>query len=106
MRNKKQFHIYPVYFDVNRSRTEGRRVKKKAAVKSPSIKDLAQVATQLNLNFEENPDIRYPRYWWIPSGRLLIKKEESMNKNNLIQKIATQLKKLETKPETKPKFHS
>ena len=97
MRNKKQIHIYPIYFDANRSRSEGRRVKKQFAVKSPSINDLAQVASALDITFELNLEARFPRYWWIPSGRLLIKKQESINKNTLIKKMASHLKKLHTK---------
>ena len=103
MRNKKQFYIYPVYFDSSRSRTEGRRIKKGLAVATPSIEDLAQVATMLGLTFDVNLEAKYPRFWWVPSGRLQIKKQEPYNKNSLIKKMASQLKKLRTKPKYQSK---
>ncbi|NVM52205.1 MAG: hypothetical protein HWN66_00790 [Candidatus Helarchaeota archaeon] len=98
MRNKKQYYFYPVYFDANRSRSQGRRVKKKLAVKSPSIQDLAQAATILDVPFELNSEAIYPRFWWIPSGRLQVKKDEAIkNKNALLKKIAMQLRKIHVK---------
>jgi len=97
MKNKKQIYIYPVYFDVSRSRGQGRRVPKKLAVQTPSINELGQIASSLDLNFEANAEAKYPRFHWVPSGRLLIKKQEDFNKNVLIKKIAIQLKKLRTK---------
>lgn len=97
MRNKKQFHIYPVYFDANRSRSQGRRVKKKLAVKSPLINELAQIATILDQNFEIDLEAKYSRYWWIPSGRLRVNKQGSYNKNSLLKKMASQFKKIRVK---------
>jgi signal recognition particle subunit SRP19 len=102
MRNKKRFYIYPVYFDANRSRCQGRRVKKAVAVQNPSVAELAEVATMLNLEFEMNLEAKYPRFWWIPSGRLQIKKQETVNKNALVKKMGSQLRKLKNKP----KLHS
>ena len=93
MRNKKQHHIYPVYFDAKRTRSQGRRVKKKLAVESPTVQEVAQAAAFLNIELEINLEAKYPRYWWLPSGRIHVKKQEQVNKNKLIKKIATQLKK-------------
>ena len=97
MRNKKQHHIYPVYFDAKRSRSQGRRVKKKLAVESPTIEEVAQAATMVGVDMEINLEAKYPRFWWLPSGRIHVKKQEGVNKNNLIKKIGTQLKKVHKK---------
>ncbi|MFX1295711.1 MAG: signal recognition particle subunit SRP19/SEC65 family protein [Promethearchaeota archaeon] len=97
MKNKKQFHIYPVYFDASRSRTQGRRIKKKSAVQNPTINEIAKIATILDLNFEIELGVKYPRFWWIPSGRLKVKKQEAYNKSSLIKKMATQLRKIRAK---------
>ncbi len=97
MRNKKQFHIYPVYFDANRSRAEGRRIKKKAAIQNPSITELAEIATHLGLTFEIDLEAKFPRYWWIPSGRLRVKKQDPHNKYSLVKKMGNQLKKIRAK---------
>lgn len=97
MRNKKQYYIYPVYFDAKRSRSQGRRIKKKIAVDAPTIQEIAQAATILDLPFETNLEAIYPRFWWIPSGCLQVKKQESFNKNALIKKLAIQLKKIHAK---------
>jgi signal recognition particle subunit SRP19 len=93
MRNKKQFHIFPVYFDADRTRGQGRRVKKKSAIKNPSITELAEAATALGLSFEVDLEAKYPRYFWIPSGRLKVKKQDPYNKNKLIRKLASNLRK-------------
>ena len=97
MRNKKQHYIYPVYFDAKRTRSQGRRVKKKLAVESPTIEEVAQAATKLGVNIEINLEAKYPRFWWLPSGRIHVKKQEGVNKNKLIKKIGTQLKKVHKK---------
>jgi len=97
MRNKKQIYIYPVYFDAGRSREQGRRVQKKLAVQSPSIGELEQIASNLGLTFEVKAEAKYPRFHWVPSGRLLVRKQEEFNKNTLIKRIANQLKKARTK---------
>ena len=97
MKNKKQYHIYPVYFDASRSRNEGRRIQKKSAVLNPSINELAVIATNLGLDYEVDIGAKFPRFWWIPSGRLRVKKQETYNKYSLIKKMAAQLKKSCTK---------
>jgi len=98
LRNKKQFFIYPVYFDANRSWSQGRRVKKKLAVQAPSIQEVAQAATILNLDFELNLEAKYPRFWWQPSGRIQVKKQAPfINKNELLKKMAVQIKKVHVK---------
>jgi len=97
MKNKKQIFIYPVYFDVSRSRGQGRRVPRKLAVQTPSINELGQIVSTLGLTAETNLEAKYPRFHWVPSGLLLIKRQEDLNKNAVIRKIAVQLKKSRTK---------
>ncbi len=97
MKNKKQIFIYPVYFDMSRSRGQGRRVPRKLAVQTPSINELGQIVSTLGLTTETNLEVKYPRFHWVPSGLLLIKRQEDLNKNALIRKIAVQLKKSRTK---------
>ena len=97
MRNKKEHYIYPVYFDAKRTRSQGRRVKKKFAVESPTIQDVAQAASMVGLDMQINIEAKYPRFWWLSSGRIQVKKQEGLNKNKLIKKIGTQLKKIHKK---------
>lgn len=97
MRNKKQYYIYPIYFDGKQSRSQGRRVKKQLAVNSPTIQEVAQAATILEIPFEVNLEVKFPRFCWLPSGRLEVKKQEALNKNSLIKKLAIQLKKIYSK---------
>ena len=96
MKNKGYFIIWPQYFDINLSRSQGRRVSKKVAVKNPSITDLLNAVQALGYDCKPNPTASYPRFWYGGNkGNLSIKIEES--KTDVIKKIAGKLKKLKKK---------
>jgi signal recognition particle subunit SRP19 len=84
--------IWPVYFDVNKSRAEGRRVNRGQAVIYPKIAEIKEAADKLGLENEINLEARYPRAPWTKSGMLIVAKSEP--KENVIQKLAKQLFKI------------
>jgi signal recognition particle subunit SRP19 len=84
--------IWPVYFDVNKSRTEGRRVNRGQAVVYPKIAEIKEAADKLGLENEINLEARYPRAPWTKSGMLIVAKSEP--KEDVIQKLAKQLFKI------------
>ncbi len=81
--------VWPTYFDLNRSRNEGRRVPKRLAVPSPKIDEIARAAKQLGLEYEIDPEARYPRIPWKTSGMILIRK--NIPKNQVLKEISKKL---------------
>ncbi len=57
----KRVVIYPVYFDYNRSRKEGRKVPRSLAVQNPSIEEIAAAARELGLDPEISLEVKYSK---------------------------------------------
>ena len=64
--------IYPVYFDVNRSRAEGRRVGLELAVENPMAREIVNACAKLRLETLFEPSKLHPKDWANP-GRVKIK---------------------------------
>lgn len=92
MRKSDNAIIWPVYFDVNKSKSEGRRVPKNLAVNSPKILEIKEAADKLGLENEVNPTAGYPRTPWAKLGMLTVKKDEP--KEQIVLKLAKQLIKI------------
>ncbi len=86
--------IWPVYFDCNKTRKDGRRIPKNMAVQSPKISEIKEAADKLNLQNEVNLEAHFPKAPWVKSGMLLVQKNEA--KEKVIQKIAKQLLKIKS----------
>ena len=84
--------IWPVYFDVNKTRKEGRRIPKSQAVLMPKIAEVKEAAERLGLESEINLEAHYPKAPWMKSGMLLVEKKES--KEAIIKKLAKHLVKI------------
>jgi signal recognition particle subunit SRP19 len=66
--------LYPVYFDKNKSRAEGRRVGKELAVANPLARELAEAVASLEYNVVFEPNKTHPKDWSNPGRcRVLIK---------------------------------
>ena len=92
MRKLDKAIVWPVYFDTNKSRKEGRRIPKNCAVQSPKIVEIKEAADNLGLRNEINLEARFPKTPWAKTGMLLVEKGEA--KEKIIQKIAKQLIKI------------
>lgn len=64
--------IYPIYFDANRSRAEGRRVGIEYAVESPLAREIVAACGLLQLETLFEPAKTHPKDWANP-GRVKIK---------------------------------
>jgi len=91
MRKQDKAIIWPVYFDANKTRKEGRRVSKTLAVQSPKIMEIQEAAEKLGLRHETILDKGYPKTPWAKVGMLLVEKKAS--KEQIINKLAKQLQK-------------
>ena len=100
MRKLDKAIIWPIYFDINKSRAEGRRVPKNMAVQSPKIAEIKEAADKLGLQNEINLEAHFPKNPWAKTGMLLIEKQEA--KEKIIQKLAKQLLKIKTQQQQLP----
>ncbi|MBW3583649.1 MAG: signal recognition particle subunit SRP19/SEC65 family protein [Euryarchaeota archaeon] len=81
--------VWPRYFDVERTRKEGRRVPKDLAVREPKAGIIAEAAKTLGLEVELEREAAHPTHWWKPEGRVLI--EKKWTKEETLKKIAGRL---------------
>lgn len=68
---KKWQCLYPVYFDANRTREEGRRVSKELAVENPLAREIWDAANSLGLQVAFEPEKTHPKDWANP-GRVRV----------------------------------
>jgi signal recognition particle subunit SRP19 len=92
MRKSTNAIIWPVYFDVTKSKSEGRRVPKNLAVINPKILEIKEAADNLGLQNAVRPSAGYPKTPWSKMGTLTVEKKEA--KEQIIIKIAKQLTKI------------
>ena len=91
MRQQQKIIIWPAYFDLTRTRNDGRRVPKNLAVASPRIEEVKEAAQKLGLPHELVADVSYPKVPWVKTGMILVSRKGS--KNQVILLIAKQLLK-------------
>lgn len=97
MRKLDKAIIWPVYFDCNKTRKDGRRVPKSLAVQSPKILEIKEAADRLGLQNDVNLEAHFPKTPWAKAGMLLVEKQEA--KEKIIQKLARQLLKIKSQPQ-------
>jgi len=81
--------LWPIYFDVDASRLEGRKVSKELAIKNPTVDEIFKAAKKLGLN-PVKEEKAYPKRWWRKEGRILVDKKG--RKIEIIRKIAEYIK--------------
>ncbi|KFY16235.1 hypothetical protein V492_01483 [Pseudogymnoascus sp. VKM F-4246] len=72
--------LYPVYFDKNRSRAEGRRVGKELAVENPMAREIVNACGRLRLETLFEPTKLHPKDWSNP-GRVKVRVKGGDNAN-------------------------
>ncbi len=82
MRKLDKAIIWPVYFDCNKTRKDGRRVPKSIAVQSPKILEIKEAADKLGLQNDVNLEAHFPKAPWVKSGMLLVEKQRSEREDN------------------------
>jgi len=89
MRKQNNIFLWPVYFDANKSRAEGRRVPKKLAISAPKLEELQIAAKRLGFQPEIIFDAAHPSFPWQRNGLLVVPKKESKSKT--LKNIAEEL---------------
>jgi signal recognition particle subunit SRP19 len=96
MRKQDKAIVWPAYFDLAKTRKEGRRVPKNLAVQSPKILEIEEAAEKLGLKHEVAAEAGYPKTPWVKTGMIMVEKKGS--KEQTIKKIAKQLLKIRSEP--------
>jgi len=91
MKDKGKLVIWPAYIDQTRSRSSGRIISRKNAVKEPHLNEIKEAAKQLGLNPEVEPEKAYPKSWWEVSGRVLV--DDKGPKSVIAKQIALEIRK-------------
>jgi len=78
--------IWPIYFDKNISRNNGRRISKKYSIDNPDIEKISKVLKSLGVSFETEKNTSHPLRSWKKEGRIIISKKS--DKNKLLNQIA------------------
>lgn len=81
--------LWPAYLDVDKSRSEGRRVPRSLAVEEPTIEEIAAAVQQVGYDATVDRNATYPREFE-PRGRVLVQDVDD-SKNDLIQAVAAYL---------------
>ncbi len=90
MPEKDKLVIWPIYFDSDRSRKDGRMVPLADSISKPSIDDIINAASKSGLMPEIEREKKHPKLWYQSSGRILVTKKSS--KSSILKMIARNLK--------------
>ena len=90
LRGKGKLRIWPAYFDIKNSRSEGRRISRSQAVRDPKIEDLEKAAIKLGLRPVLQAGASYSKFPWSKTGALLVDKKGK--KTEIIKKLAAELR--------------
>jgi len=99
VRKQEKVVIWPAYFDQSKTRKDGRRVSKSLSLHNPKIDEVELAVKKLGLKHEVVADASYPKTPWIKTGMILVEKQGS--KEQVIQRIAGKISKIERKPPKK-----
>jgi signal recognition particle subunit SRP19 len=82
--------LYPAYFDIDRTRDQGRRVAKRWAVGSPTALEVVTAAKALGLEPQLEEEKAFPSTPWRKEGRVLVRADYF--KTSIVQKVAKRIK--------------
>ena len=83
--------LWPAYFERRIPRNKGRRVPLKLASDNVTADTIARACKALGFECEI-VEGAYPKMWWRKTGYVIVK-ADSLRKNELIRKVAEQLRK-------------
>ncbi|KAI4160044.1 MAG: hypothetical protein LQ342_006080 [Letrouitia transgressa] len=95
--------LYPIYFDANRTRAEGRRVGREQAVENPLARTIVDAVGGLGLDIVFEPAKLHPKDWGNP-GRIRVglkgNRARIKNKHHLYLLVSAYLRSHPTTPES------
>ena len=92
MRKQNKIFLWSIYFDANKTRSDGRRVPKNLAISSPKLEELERATKRLGLQPEVVSNTAHPSFPWRKTGLVILPKTEPKGKT--LMKIAKELSSL------------
>lgn len=89
MRKQNKIILWSVYFDANKSRSDGRRVSKRLSVSNPKLTEIHVAAKKLGLQPQSISDAAHPSTPWQKTGMLILPKTDL--KRKILESIAKEL---------------
>jgi signal recognition particle subunit SRP19 len=83
--------LWPEYFDIKRSRDQGRKVNKNLAISEPTVEVISKALEKLGIQHKVETEKSYPSDWHGHKGRVLA--EKTMKKSELLAKIGREISK-------------
>jgi len=83
--------IWPSDLDATKSRKEGRKLSKGAAVQVPRLEEINEAALKLSLETELAPGKARPSSWWEKGGYIILPKNES--RTMVLRSLASEIRK-------------
>ena len=80
--------FWPAYFDQNCTRSQGRKLPSKLAAPNVTLNLLTKAAESAGLEYEVEPEKRYPKDWTEAKGYIVIANDEGHKKKRLMLMLA------------------
>lgn len=89
--------IWLPYFDISKTRDQGRKIPKRLALHSPNLNEVVEAAENLKLNPKLAEEKKYSKSWWQRSGYIILDKHGSKSRTliELAKKISETRKRRE-----------
>ena len=100
VKDKRPIVLYPAYFDAERSREDGRRVARRAAVHGPTVEEIAEAAGALGLKPKVEAERAHPSTPWRRDGRVLVRADYF--KTSVVRKVAEKMKESRASKQSPP----
>lgn len=84
--------VWPANLDSSKSRKEGRKLTKGAALQAPKLEEINEAANRLSLGHELVPSKSRPGAWWEKGGYLILPRKGA--KPDLLRSLASEIKKI------------
>ncbi len=84
--------VWPANIDSSKSRKEGRKVTKGAALQAPKLEEINEATKRLSLEAEIVPGKSRPGAWWEKGGYLILPRKGA--KPDLLRSLASEIRKM------------
>ncbi len=89
-RDDGNYVIWPVYFDKNSTRLQGRKISRNKAVEKPDVEQISKAAKSLGFHAIIEKEKSHPARHWKKDGRVLVEKKKE-SKTQVLQMMASRL---------------
>ncbi|TFH10069.1 MAG: signal recognition particle protein Srp19 [Candidatus Thorarchaeota archaeon] len=92
--------FWPAYFDQNITRSQGRKLPSKLSAPDVTLDLLEKAAESAGLEYELEPEKRYPKDWMEPKGYIIITNDEGHKKKRLMLMLAKGVRRVAAQRES------